>query len=1153
MDKVPLFLRVAVMLVIAWLAAMQSERGLLWASEACELSFRHVVIDSDNPRDPHCKTLGDIDGDGFIDAIVASSNGEGMFWYEYPRWLKHPVRSSGSWTTDMQAVDIDDDGDLDLVIPNASAVYWYENPRPTGNPRTHLWAEHLIGASGADNHDVEVADVDRDGDIDVVTRRKGGGGTFFWQQVHPTLWTQVTVSIGGGEGTGLGDLDRDGDVDVAQNGFWSEQVTPTDWVSHDFDTNWPADVAVLVADINHDGDKDIVIAPSESSGRFSWYEASDPRNGPWLEHVIDASVSFIHTFKAADMDDDGDLDLVTGEMHQSTDPDGVIVYVNDGAALSWTQLPVDTTGSHNLRVGDIGRDGDLDIFGANWNDSAPNSAVIDLWENQCIGVLPLDRWERHIIETSLPWKAIFVDGRDVNGDDLPDIVTGGWWYPNPGTPGGTWTRTPIGEALGNMAVVHDFDADGDLDILGTDGQHVGGDFYWASNDGSGAFTVLDITGDLNGGDFLQGARVGQLIVGGNVEVVIAWHNGTSGTSMFSVPIDLGITNWNLAMVSATFSNEQIGLGDIDGDGLNDIHLGPNWLHQLPNGSFETRTGVTLSGGFTDRLELADIDDDGDQDVVIGTEGANLLVWGENQDEGATWVEHIIATSAFYMSMDVGDLDNDGDVDVVAGAHMASGEVWVFENLNRGGSWNEIVVDPGDSPNIDHHDGTRIVDMDLDGDLDIVSIGWTQTSLVLYENRGLDATVGPDITPPSIESVEALIIPTRVRVVFSEALDPSTAENASNYAISGGVIILQATLDGGGETLTLTTSALSVGVNYTLTVNNVEDDSGNVISLDTQRTFQFDEGQLLDGLVGYWPLDDGSGTTAADFSGAGHPGTLINGPTWTSGPQLDFDGIDDYVNVGMFDVGGNAVTLAAWFLADDLANCTTNDCRIFSKADGVAENEHYWMLSTIGTGGGNRLRCRLMTDGVTTTLIATSGELTEREWIHAAAVYDGAILRLYQDGAEVASAQKTGNITANSNVATWIGGNPPSATSRPWHGAIADVRIYGRSLSAEEIQVLATSRSSSPALFLRGECNGDGEVDLSDAVILLSVLFLGQGDLSCTDGCDANDDGTLDLSDAIATLGVLFLGQETLPPPGMGDCGVDPTGDELGCETFEHCR
>jgi hypothetical protein len=251
----------------------------------------------------------------------------------------------------------------------------------------------------------------------------------------------------------------------------------------------------------------------------------------------------------------------------------------------------------------------------------------------------------------------------------------------------------------------------------------------------------------------------------------------------------------------------------------------------------------------------------------------------------------------------------------------------------------------------------MVDMDLDGDLDIVSIGWTLTSLVLYENRGRDSTLVPDTTAPSVESVEALIIPTRVRVVFSERLDPSTAENANNYTISGGVAISQATLDGGRKTLTLTTTALSVGVTYTLTVNDVEDASGNVILAGTQLTFQFEEGQILDGLVGYWPLDEGSGSTAVDFSGNGHTGTLVNDPTWTNGPQLDFDGVDDHADVGMFDVGGNAMTLA-----EDLTSCTSNDCRLVSKATGLAENDHYWMLSTIGTGNGTRLRCRLMTDG-----------------------------------------------------------------------------------------------------------------------------------------------------------------------------------------------
>ena len=507
----------------------------MWNPLAAQVpTFKHVVIDATNPSDPHCKALGDIDGDGLLDGLAGSSSGNGLFWYEYPNWTKHPIRASGSWTTDMQVGDVDLDGDLDVVIPNGSGIQWYENPRPEQDPRTAVWTEHLIGSDGANNHDVELGDVDGDGALDVVTRKKQGGVTYLWRQVSPTSWTQITVSNTDGEGTALADLDEDGDLDVVHNGFWVEQFDLTTWIEHTIDSNWSNDVGVLAVDIDDDGDLDVVLAPSESSGRFSWYETGDPINGPWLEHSIDPAVSFFHTFEAADMDRDGDLDLVTAEMHQSSNPDEVSLYLNEGGGLTWNQVVVDSTGSHNLRIGDIGDDLDIDIFGANWNDSAPNSAVIEMWENQS-GPLSLDGWDRHIVETVMPWQAVFVDGRDLSGDGLPDLVAGGWWYPNPGSLGGLWSRNTIGSPLHNMAAAHDFDGDGDVDILGTDGQVSGEVFSWGENDGTGQFTVRGITNPPTGGDFLQGVAVDQVIAGGGEEVVLSWHNGADGTSMFTVP------------------------------------------------------------------------------------------------------------------------------------------------------------------------------------------------------------------------------------------------------------------------------------------------------------------------------------------------------------------------------------------------------------------------------------------------------------------------------------------------------------------------------------------------------------------------------------------------------------------------------------------
>lgn len=89
-------------------------------------------------------------------------------------------------------------------------------------------------------------------------------------------------------------------------------------------------------------------------------------------------------------------------------------------------------------------------------------------------------------------------------------------------------------------------------------------------------------------------------------------------------------------------------------------------------------------------------------------------------------------------------------------------------------------------------------------------------------------------------------------------------------------------------------------------------------------------------------------------------------------------------------------------------------------------------------------------------------------------------------------------------------------------------------------------------FLRGDCNSDGNLDLSGPIAVLTFMFLGQEEPSCKDACDSNDDGVLDVSDPITSLAYMFFGQGPLPLPGVEVCGDDPTGDELGCEVFSGC-
>ncbi len=87
----------------------------------------------------------------------------------------------------------------------------------------------------------------------------------------------------------------------------------------------------------------------------------------------------------------------------------------------------------------------------------------------------------------------------------------------------------------------------------------------------------------------------------------------------------------------------------------------------------------------------------------------------------------------------------------------------------------------------------------------------------------------------------------------------------------------------------------------------------------------------------------------------------------------------------------------------------------------------------------------------------------------------------------------------------------------------------------------------PARFLRGEANGDGSIDLTDAVAVLFVLFAGL-ESNCEDALDCDDSGQLDTTDAVFLLEYLFRGGAAPPAP-AGSPGVDPTedGDPLGCE------
>lgn len=209
-----------------------------------------------------------------------------------------------------------------------------------------------------------------------------------------------------------------------------------------------------------------------------------------------------------------------------------------------------------------------------------------------------------------------------------------------------------------------------------------------------------------------------------------------------------------------------------------------------------------------------------------------------------------------------------------------------------------------------------------------------------------------------------------------------------------------------------------------------------------------------GLVGWWPLNEGTGTTTRDFSGLAQTGNFTNSPAWTNGiigKALAFNGTSSYVNLPSATFG-TSITIACWMRRPwtSVAKYTPAFAVGYNSTAGIAllgtgSDTAYWLSRDFfATGNGYN-------DGQTPVVSAAPGTLADDTWHHVAAVLSSTVSIIYFDGVALSSrTNRVANVTAIT-AQPKIGG---STLTSDWNdGLIDDMRVYNRVLTAAEIKQL----------------------------------------------------------------------------------------------------
>lgn len=341
----------------------------------------------------------DIDNDG-IEEFVMCGRGQmpAIIYFKFDRaigWREFAVEEELlSIEAGGTFYDIDNDGDKDLVFGGdyqTNKIWWWENPAPFFNPNVP-WHRYEIKTEGAtQNHDIVFGDFKQIGKAQLAFWNQGAKTLFIANiptEVRKDKWNFEPIFSAEGniknmEGCIAADVDGDGNKDLIAGNYWFK------YVDGKFKpTKVGEDGGRVVAAKFRAGKKmQLLFSSADKNGKLMLYECTGSAevSDNWKgRDLIGRELIHAHTLEAADINDDGNLDIFCAEMVKWDDKsatdnnpnaEAFILFGDGKGGFTKTtfQKGIDF---HEGRVADIDGDGDLDIISKPYNWKAPR---LEMW------------------------------------------------------------------------------------------------------------------------------------------------------------------------------------------------------------------------------------------------------------------------------------------------------------------------------------------------------------------------------------------------------------------------------------------------------------------------------------------------------------------------------------------------------------------------------------------------------------------------------------------------------------------------------------------------------------------------------------------------------------------------------------------------------